>query len=317
MQYNSFTNTQPTQPTVPFNPDSIVTENKIYITGTLVNSNVSLVAEGTIAKNGKPQKACIKGDITIRCTIGDNVSEHKVEIYKKKKTNAGAENKGYAPLLVLMEQDSIGKRFAISAQFQDSKFLDHNTGVLIQNSKIKANFVNFAKEDAVDQANITFGGFVYQGLTDKFNKQGECYAKELYIMQSGDYYSGKPHINLVKFMVDPEDPNAFPIQSTYTKGQTIIIDAQLRSRTEEKKVESADRMFGAPQVKVYTNTIRSNYIVGGTDLINIEGQTYTPDDIQFLVAAYEDSTAELMAKNDKGAKKPATSPATSASRTLF
>ena len=298
-----------------YNIENIVRDNKVFIVGAIKSFDLSEHSD----LNGNPIPH-VRGKATVLSNIGGEEYTYDLNVFQYKLNSKGETNKGYTQLKSLMNEDvALGDRVRVSAGFTMSKFKDDARDQLVEANRLSLRFVSPAtSKDTVDKAEFEIGGFVFAGLVDKTDKEGEVYVKELQIMQT-NYATSAEKVRpiLLKVHVNKDDHQiAAAVEGAYQRGATIKVSGNLEFITTESIVEEAV-MFGAPREKIYYNTQKVIRITSGSSVYSEPGKAYTSDDMKFIMDKYQaDSNAIMSGTNGKPAPKPAAT-ATGSNETMF
>lgn len=293
-----------------YNIENIVRDNKVFIVGTL--DSYELTEHQDL--NGSPVPH-IRGKVVVVANIEDGTPyTYTLNVFQYKSNTKGTVNKGYTQLRDLMDEVvPTGSRVRVSAGFTMSKFKDDSRNELVEANRLSLRFVSPATvKDTVDTAVFEIGGFVYNTLLDKVDKEGDVYLKELQIMQT-NYATSADKVRplLIKVHVAKDDYQiASAVEGAYTRGATIKVSGNLEFIQTEVTVEE-EVMFGAPTPRTYYNTQKVIRITSGSSVYTEPGKAYTSDDMAFIMDKYQaDSDAIMSGTTSKPAAKtdkPATS----------
>jgi hypothetical protein len=279
------------------NQENVLTTNKVYITGTIVNTkNLHKTENGESVPNIRLSAKgdnYISGSITIEVSEKNNVT---VEFFSKEFTKKGTESKMFKEYCNLPNR--VGERVTLGqAQFTESRFWGKNDQVMSSN-RISARFINSAKDEKENQAVFTFEGYVESPIKEKLNKAKELLFYEMTLAQSN--WNGEKPV-AIKFIVPSQEASRFEtIQRLYEKGLTVSIKGNIQTVQTETIVPAGDTAFGDAEDEVYHNTFTYYVIQTGQQplLIDDEG-AYQPADIKEMAEAYN---AEALAI-EAGAKE--------------
>lgn len=294
-----------------YNIENIVRDNKVFIVGKLKSFDLSEHAD----LNGSPVPH-IRGKVTVVSTVAGAEEPYTFDlnVFQYKNNASGQVNKGYSQLRDVMDEAvNLDDRVRVSAGFTMSKFKDDSRNELVEANRLSMRFISPAtSKDPVDKAEFEIGGFVFNTLVDKTDKDGNTYVKEMQIMQT-NYAKTADKVRplLLKVHVNKDDHQiASAVEGAYQRGATIKVTGNLEFiTTEYVKVEEV--MFGAPRENVYYNTQKVIRITSGSAVYTELGKAYTSDDMKFIMDKYADDSNAIMsgtsAKSAKTEKTVATS----------
>lgn len=296
--------------------ENIVRDNKVFIVGRL--AGFSLQEHQDL--NGSPVPH-VRGKMTIVSSINaDTEYTYDLNVFQYKLDTNGKVNKPYSQLMdVINEVVKVDDRVRVSAGFTMSKFKDEGRDVLVEANRLSFRFISPATDkDVADKAEFEVGGFVYAGLTDKQDKDGNVYIKELQIMQTNYAKSAdKVRPVLLKVHVSPEDhAKAAAIEGAYQRGATVKVTGDLEFITTEYTKEE-EVMFGEPIVRTYYNTQKVVRITSGSPVYTEPGKAYTSDDMKFLMDKYQADSDVIMNGGSKATTKTATTAKAATASTQF
>jgi len=301
---------------VKYDIKNIVRDNKVFIVGKLKSFTLTEHAE----LNGKAIPH-IRGKVTVSSNIAGQEYTYDLNVFQYKLTQKGDINLGYTQLSAIVSGDvAIGSRVRVSAVFSMSKFKDEAKDQLIESNRLSLKFIGPANQtDTEDKAEFEIGGFVFAGLTDKMNKEGEVYLKELQIMQT-NYATSSDKVRplLLKVHVNKDDHEiAAAIEGAYQRGATIKVSGNLEFITTEY-VKEEEVMFGKPKKTTYYNTQKVIRVTSGSEVYTEAGKAYTSDDMKFLMDKYQaDSNAIMSGESIKTKPKATSKTASSSTETMF
>ena len=250
--------------------------NKIYVIGTLIQVK-------DVRTGDKDGVKWVAGTAVVKSTS----NEFEFKYYAAEKTQKGKENSRFANYESLANR--VGERVKVNGEVSGRLWFNDAQGQVINFNELSAGFFNTPKPSEVDVATFEFGGFVVKPLHERFNKDEELIAYEIEIAQAN--FNGD-NMQIVRFSVDVDNPNASKIGAAYPKNTTVFISGVIRYEVVmEEKVEEV--AFGDPIVKKYQNTRKSFVITAGKQPIIDDGLAYSPAQIATLQAAYTDYIAQL------------------------
>jgi len=301
-----------------YNIENIVRDNKVFIVGTLDSYELSEHQD----LNGSPVPH-IRGKVVVVSNIANGEPyTYTLNVFQYKNNTKGTVNRGYTQLKdVLDGVVEIGTRVRVSAGFTMVKFKDDGRDELVEANRLSLRFISPATvKDTQDVASFEIGGFVYQGLTDKTNQEGDVYLKELQIMQT-NYATSADKVRpvLLKVHVAVDDFQiASAIEGAYVRGATIKVTGNLEFiQTEYTKTEEV--MFGAPSERTYYTTQKVVRVTGGSSIYTEPGKAYTSDDMRFLMDKYQADSDEIMSgtSNQPAATGSAKTSTPTSNETMF
>ena len=250
--------------------------NKIYVIGTLIQVK-------DVRTGDKDGVKWVAGTAVVKSTS----NEFEFKYYAAEKTQKGKENSRFANYESLANR--VGERVKVNGEVSGRLWFNDAQGQVINFNELSAGFFNTPKPSEVDVATFEFGGFVVKPLHERFNKDEELIAYEIEIAQAN--FNGD-NMQIVRFSVDVDNPNASKIGAAYPKNTTVFISGVIRYEVVmEEKVEEV--AFGDPIVKKYQNTRKSFVITAGKQPIIDEGLAYSPAQIAALQTAYTEYIAQL------------------------
>lgn len=264
--------------------DNVLTTNKVYLTGTIVNTKGLHKMENgqsvpNIRESAKGENY-ISGSITLEIEEGNNIV---VEFFSKELTKDGAPSKMFKEYCRLPER--VGERVTLGqAQFTENRFWGKNDQIVSTN-RISARFINPAKDDRENQANFIFEGYVESPIKERLNKEKELLFYEMSLAQA-NWNGEKPVV--VKFIVPAtEEVRAETIERLYEKGLTVSIKGDIQTVHTETVVEPKDVAFGEAEPEVYHNTYTYYVIQTGQQPLDADDEgAYSKADISELTEAY-------------------------------
>lgn len=243
-------------------------ENKIEIIGTLEKIDI---IKDTSKTNGS---AYMRGNLVVKVSSPKQMNI-PLNFFTSALTKDGKPRKLYGQLEALRQ----GQRVNITATVDENKFYDQTRGQLAKGKRLNVNFINNVGLNDVDKAEFSYSGFVFEGLKELFDRDGEPYGYGIKLAQTN--YKND-NCQVVGFMVDSQNAAAIRyMQAEYTSGKTVkvygVLDYDIVTETVTEKAD-----FGPDIVKTFQRNVSNIIITKGTSVS--EGE-YEVEDVTRLIAA--------------------------------
>ena len=283
------------------NQENVLITNKVYITGTIVNTkNLHKMENGVSVPNirtSKKDERYISGSITVEIEEGNNVV---VEFFSKEFTAKGLPSTLFKNFSELPNR--VGERVTLGqGQFTESRFWGKNNQVMSSN-RISARFIETAKDNKENQAEFIFEGYVETPIREKLNKEKELLFYEMTLAQAN--WNGTKPI-AVKFIVPASQEARFDtIASLYEKGLTVAIKGNIQTIETETIAETKEAAFGNDVPQVYHNSFTHFVIQTGQSPLELDDEgAYQESDVAELTEAYNAEAVSIEAGDKESSQQ--------------